>query len=71
MARCFEESQQAYTAGDGAKAKALSNEGKEHRANMEQLNAEASSWIYASELRRSSSRGSSDDLTHLSLFFGF
>lgn len=51
MARCFEESQRAYTSGDGAKAKVLSNEGKEHKAKMEQLHAEASSWIYASELR--------------------
>ena len=49
MARCFEESQQSYTSGDGAKAKVLSNEGKQHKARMEELNAEASAWIYASE----------------------
>jgi hypothetical protein len=50
MARCFEESKRAYTSGDGAKAKTLSNEGKEHKARMEQSNAEASAWIYASKL---------------------
>lgn len=47
MARCFEESQHAYTSGDGAKAKMLSNEGKDHKARMERLNAEAGAWIYA------------------------
>ena len=52
MARCFEESQQAYTSGDRAGAKTLSNEGREHKARMEQLNAEASAWIYASGSRR-------------------
>ena len=52
MARCFEESKQAYTSGDGAHAKALSNEGKAHKAEMEQLNAEASAWVYASKSRR-------------------
>ena len=50
MVRCFEESKRAYAAGDGARAKALSNEGKEHKTQMEGLNAEASAWIYASEL---------------------
>lgn len=50
MARSFEESKRAYTSGDGAKAKTLSNEGKEHKATMELLNAEASAWIYASKL---------------------
>ena len=52
MGRCFEESKRAYTSGDGAKAKTLSIEGKEHKARMEQLNTEASAWIYASESRR-------------------
>ena len=49
MGSCFEESKRAYTAGDGARAKTLSNEGKEHKAKMEQLHAEASAWIYGSE----------------------
>jgi len=52
MANCFEESKHAYRAGDGAMAKILSNEGKGHKARMEQLNAEASAWIYASESYR-------------------
>ena len=60
MARCFAESQRAYTSGDGASAKALSNEGKEHKAKMEQLHGEASAWIYASEPRRSFHEWSSD-----------
>jgi len=47
MVHCFEESKRVYAAGDGARAKALSNEGKEHKAEMEGLNAEASAWIYA------------------------
>lgn len=51
MRRCFEEAKCAYLAGDGAMAKVLSEEGKEHKAEMEQLNAEASAWIYMSESR--------------------
>ena len=51
MASCFEESRLAYVAGDRALAKALSNEGKEHKERMEQLNAEASAWIFASMSR--------------------
>lgn len=46
MARCFEESHQAYEGGDGARAKELSNEGKRHKAEMERLNDEASAWIF-------------------------
>lgn len=46
MARCFEESHQAYEGGDGARAKELSNEGKRHKAEMERLNEEASAWIF-------------------------
>lgn len=46
MARCFEESHQAYESGDGARAKELSNEGKKHKAEMEKLNDEASAWIF-------------------------
>jgi len=52
MARCFEESKRAYTSGDGARAKTLSNEGKEHKAKMEELHLEASAWVYASESPR-------------------
>jgi hypothetical protein len=46
MAKCFQESHEAYENHDGAKAKELSNRGKEHQANMERLNKEASDWIF-------------------------
>ncbi|TFK75272.1 DUF1771-domain-containing protein [Pluteus cervinus] len=46
MARCFQESHEAYARGDGAAAKALSNEGKAHRASMEQLNDQASHLVF-------------------------
>ena len=46
MAQAFEESQQAYQSGDGARAKALSEEGKAHKREMEALNAQASEWIF-------------------------
>ncbi|KIY74313.1 DUF1771-domain-containing protein [Cylindrobasidium torrendii FP15055 ss-10] len=46
MARCFEESKQAYTSGNGARAKELSNEGKAHQRRMQELNKKASDWIY-------------------------
>ena len=46
MARAFEQSHDAYARGDGAAAKALSNEGKERQREMERLNAEASAWIF-------------------------
>jgi len=46
MARCFDESHRAYEAGDGARAKELSNEGHAHQKEMNDLNAQASDWIY-------------------------
>ncbi|KAJ3853033.1 hypothetical protein EV368DRAFT_39736 [Lentinula lateritia] len=46
MARCFQESHEAYARGDGAGAKDLSNQGKDHQRKMEQLNKQASDWIY-------------------------
>ncbi|KAF8530421.1 hypothetical protein BU17DRAFT_35728, partial [Hysterangium stoloniferum] len=46
MARCFDESHRAYQEGDGARAKELSNEGHAHQKNMNQLNAQASEWIF-------------------------
>jgi hypothetical protein len=49
MAKCFEQSHQAYSGGDGAKAKELSNNGKEHQRKMEALNKEASDWIFIGE----------------------
>ncbi|KAJ7680235.1 cytoplasmic protein [Mycena polygramma] len=46
MAKCFAESHEAYERGDGAGAKQLSNEGKEHQSKMISLNKEASDWIF-------------------------
>lgn len=46
MAKCFEQSHQAYSQGDKAGAKTLSNNGKEHQRQMERLNKEASDWIF-------------------------
>ncbi|KAJ6586833.1 cytoplasmic protein [Mycena vulgaris] len=46
MAKCFAQSHEAYSRGDGAGAKQLSNEGKEHQRKMISLNKEASTWIY-------------------------
>lgn len=46
MAECFKRSHDAYQSGDGALAKQLSNEGKQHQKEMESLNAEASAWIF-------------------------
>ena len=46
MSRCFDESHRAYEAGDGARAKELSNEGHAHQREMNNLNAQASDWIF-------------------------
>ncbi|RDB16984.1 hypothetical protein Hypma_002677 [Hypsizygus marmoreus] len=46
MAKCFEQSRQAYDRGDKAEAKTLSNRGKEHQRKMETLNKQASDWIF-------------------------
>ncbi len=46
MARFFIESREAYIRRDRAAAKDLSKQGKFHKQKMEQLNKEASSWIY-------------------------
>lgn len=46
MAQCFDRSHNAYAQGDGARAKQLSNEGNEHKQNMERLNKQASDWIF-------------------------
>ncbi|KAJ3529212.1 hypothetical protein NMY22_g9085 [Coprinellus aureogranulatus] len=46
MARSFSQSHDAYNRGDHAAAKEFSNMGKEHQRRMEQLNKEASDWIY-------------------------
>lgn len=50
MAKSFQESHEAYARGDGAAAKELSNKGKEHQRKMEQLNKQASDWIFVGGL---------------------
>lgn len=42
----FPQSQRAYQEGDGAEAKKLSNEGKQHATKMEQYNKQASEYIF-------------------------
>ncbi|KAK0219021.1 DUF1771-domain-containing protein [Armillaria fumosa] len=46
MERCFNESHEAHRRGDRAAVKDLSKQGKIHKQKMEQLNTEASDWIY-------------------------
>ncbi|KAF8919967.1 hypothetical protein CPB85DRAFT_1276204 [Mucidula mucida] len=53
MARCFQQSREVYSQGDGARAKELSNEGKAHQQKMEELNKKASDWIYVENNRDS------------------
>jgi hypothetical protein len=48
MARAFEEARAAHMRGDGARAKELSNEGRRRQKEMEELNGEASEWIFQS-----------------------
>ncbi|WVQ81194.1 hypothetical protein IAT38_003316 [Cryptococcus sp. DSM 104549] len=44
--RCFAASQQAYQAGDGGKAHELSVEGKAHQKKQDELDDQASEWIF-------------------------
>ncbi|KAG2148594.1 hypothetical protein BD769DRAFT_1345237, partial [Suillus cothurnatus] len=46
MAKCFQQSHEAYSRREGALAKELSEKGKKHERTMEALNAEASAWIF-------------------------
>jgi len=46
MARCFEQSHEAYARGDGTNAKQFSNQGHEHQHKMESLNKQASDCIF-------------------------
>jgi len=46
MAQYFKQSHDAYARGDGAAAKQLSNQGHEHQHKMENLNKQASDWIF-------------------------
>ncbi|KAI1384719.1 Smr domain protein [Hypoxylon trugodes] len=43
---CFDRAHQAYERGDGAGAKALSDEGKRHAAQMDEYNKQASEYIF-------------------------
>ncbi|KAF8591002.1 DUF1771-domain-containing protein [Ramaria rubella] len=60
MARCFEESHQAYEAHEGARAKELSNEGHAHQSKMNELNAQASDWIFQVMVDQDSKPGEVD-----------
>jgi Domain of unknown function (DUF1771) len=46
MARCFKDSKRAYEDHNGALAKELSNKGRAHQKEMNDLNAQASDWIF-------------------------
>lgn len=46
MREAFKASSAAFERNDRAEAKALSNEGKRHQAEMERLSKEAATWIY-------------------------
>jgi uncharacterized protein HemX len=46
MAQCFQQSHEAYARRDGALAKDLSSQGKEHQRKMEEFNKQASDWIF-------------------------
>lgn len=50
MAQCYQQSQEAYQRRDRARAKALSEEGKRHALEMENLNAKASAMIFEGKL---------------------
>ncbi|KAF2643846.1 DUF1771-domain-containing protein [Massarina eburnea CBS 473.64] len=43
---CFDRAHEAYTSGDGARAKQLSDEGKQHAAKMDQYNQQARDYIF-------------------------
>ena len=46
MAKSFSQSHDAYNRGDHAGAKQFSTQGKQHQKRMDELNKEASDWIY-------------------------
>ncbi|KAK2066553.1 hypothetical protein P8C59_000359 [Phyllachora maydis] len=46
MSSCFDRAHQAHEHGDGAGAKALSNEGKQHQAQRDAYNKQASEYIF-------------------------
>ena len=56
MDRVFSASREAYQSGDGAKAKDLSNKGKQMKERQERLNREAADWIFESTFLNSGLR---------------
>ncbi|RUS18096.1 hypothetical protein BC938DRAFT_476069, partial [Jimgerdemannia flammicorona] len=44
--RCYDSSKEAYSQGNGAKAKQLSNQGHEHDRKMKQYNQQAADYIF-------------------------
>ena len=46
MAKCFSQSHDAYNRGDHGGAKQFSTQGKQHQKRMDELNKEASDWIF-------------------------
>lgn len=53
MAKCFQQSHEAYSQRNGTLAKQLSNQGKEHQRKMEEFNKQASDWIFGGQLQYS------------------
>lgn len=51
--KCFSQSKEAYNSGDGAKAKSLSLEGKDHQRRKNEFNGKAAQWIYNGSSRSS------------------
>lgn len=58
-AKCFSDSQRAYTSGNGEAAHQLSLEGKEHQRLKDQYNDQAAEWIF-NENNKVQPRGSVD-----------
>ncbi|KAK9241332.1 hypothetical protein V1525DRAFT_334957 [Lipomyces kononenkoae] len=45
-ARCYQRAHEAYERGDGAEAKQLSQQGKQHGANMDRYNTQAAEFVF-------------------------
>ncbi|KAH8917211.1 DUF1771-domain-containing protein [Atractiella rhizophila] len=59
MSQCFDDAHAAYESGDGAKAKALSEQGHKHQVRRDEINSRASDWIFH-ENNKSSPPGTTD-----------
>ncbi|KAG0151207.1 hypothetical protein CROQUDRAFT_706074 [Cronartium quercuum f. sp. fusiforme G11] len=53
MKQKFDEAHQAYNSGARGRAKELSNQGKSHQRNRDDLNQQAANWIYKENNRHS------------------